>query len=135
MATHPDLVGGLQFVSLSVRAFLAAELRYQHERRGRGGLPCSVPGQLFFSFIYVIAAVVILNLLLFAAPLLVFGGKLVEARRRGIIDYGGLAESGGTANWKKSGSMTAKVSMRGHWTCRIFPPPPIFIKLFPTSIK
>ena len=86
----------------SVRACLSrAELRYQHERRGRGGLSCPVPGQLFFSFIYVIAAVVILNLLLFAAPLLVFGGKLVEARRRGIIDYGGLAGAVGSQLEKK----------------------------------
>jgi hypothetical protein len=58
-------------------------------------------GSSFFSFIYVIAAVVILNLLLFAAPLLVFGGKLVEARRRGIIDYGGLAGAVGNQLEKK----------------------------------
>ena len=64
-------------------------------------------GSSFFSFIYVIAArgypePSVAPLL---APLLVFGGKQgsLEARRRGIIDYGGpLAEAGGEANWKAS---------------------------------
>ena len=47
-------------------------------------------GRLFFTFKYVIAAIVILILLLFVGPVLVFGDKLIEARRRGILDYGGL---------------------------------------------
>ena len=91
MATHPDLVGGLQFVSLSVRAFLMLSFAISTSVAGGVAYRVLSLGSSFFSFIYVIAAVVILNLLLFAAPLLVFGGKLVEARRRGIIDYGGLA--------------------------------------------
>jgi hypothetical protein len=56
---------------------------------------CSLHGHILFSFIYVIVAVVILSLVLFVGPLLVFGGKLVEARRRGILHYGGLAEAVG----------------------------------------
>ena len=48
-------------------------------------------GTSFFTFNYVIIAVVILSLVLFVGPVLVFGAKLVEARRRGIINYGGLA--------------------------------------------
>src|SRR5262249_56127108 len=58
-------------------------------------------GTSFFSFIYVIVAVVVLNLLLFVGPVLVFGGKLVEARRRGIIEYGGLAAAVGRELEKK----------------------------------
>jgi hypothetical protein len=101
MATHPDLVGGLQFVSLSVRAFLVLSFAISMSVAGGVAYRVLSLGSSFFSFIYVIAAVVILNLLLFAAPLLVFGGKLVEARRRGIIDYGGLAEAVGSQLEKK----------------------------------
>ena len=58
-------------------------------------------GHLFFAFIYVIVAVVVLSLLLFVGPVLVFGGKLVETRRRGIIAYGGLAGAVGRELEKK----------------------------------
>lgn len=101
MATHPDLVGGLQFVSLSVRAFLLLSFAISTSVAGGVAYRVLSLGSSFFSFIYVIAAVVILNLVLFAGPLLVFGGKLVEARRRGIIDYGGLAEAVGSQLEKK----------------------------------
>jgi hypothetical protein len=101
IATHPDLVGGLQFVSLSVRAFLVLSFAISTSVAGGVAYRVLSLGSSFFSFIYVIAAVVILNLVLFAGPLLVFGGKLVEARRRGIIDYGGLAEAVGSQLEKK----------------------------------
>jgi len=98
---HPDLVGGLQFVGLSLRAFLVLSFAISTSVAGGVAYRVLSLGSSFFSFIYVIAAVVILNLLLFAAPLLVFGGKLVEARRRGIIDYGGLAGAVGNQLEKK----------------------------------
>jgi hypothetical protein len=91
VAAHPDLVGGLQFVGLSVRAFLVLSFAISTSVAGGVAYRVLYTGTSFFSFIYVIVAVVILSLLLFVGPLLVFGGKLVEARRRGIIDYGGLA--------------------------------------------
>jgi hypothetical protein len=95
VAAHPDLVGGLQFVGLSVRAFLV--LAFAISTTVAGGVAQRVlyTGASFFSFTYVIIAVVIISLLLFVAPLLVFGGNLVEARRRGILHYGGLAEAVG----------------------------------------
>jgi hypothetical protein len=101
VAAHPDLVGGLQFVGLSVRAFLL--LSFAISTMVAGGVAQRVlySGTSFFSFIYVIIAVVILSFLLFVGPLLVFGGKLVEARRRGIIEYGGLAGAVGHQLEKK----------------------------------
>jgi hypothetical protein len=90
VAAHPDLVGGLQFVGLSLRAFLLVGFAISASAAG-GVAQRVLVGTSFFSFIYVIVAVVVLNLLLFVGPVLVFGGKLVEARRRGIIEYGGLA--------------------------------------------
>ena len=73
-------------------------------------------------------------LLLFVGPVVVFAGKLIEARRWGIIAYGGLAKAVG-ANWKRNGSMSATASMSERWMYRIFPLPPISTKLSPTSIK
>jgi hypothetical protein len=100
VAAHPDLVGGLQFVGLSVRAFLV--LAFAISTTVAGGVAQRVLyGTSFFSFSYVIVAVVVISLLLFVGPLLVFGGKLVEARRRGMIDYGGLAGAVGNQLEKK----------------------------------
>ena len=93
--THPDLVGGLQFVGLSLRAFLFLSFTISTSAAGGVAQRVLYTGTSFFSFIYVIVAVVILSLVLFVGPLLVFGGKLVEARRRGILHYGGLAEAVG----------------------------------------
>jgi hypothetical protein len=101
VAAHPDLVGGLQFVGLSVRAFLLLSFAIGTIVAGGVAYRVLYMGASFFSFIYVIIAVVVLSLLLFVAPLLVFGRKLVEARRRGIIDYGGLAGSVGVQLEKK----------------------------------
>jgi hypothetical protein len=91
VAAHPDLVGGLQFVGMSLRAFLLVGFAISASAAGGIAQRVLYMGTSFFSFIYVIVAVVVLNLLLFVGPVLVFGGKLVEARRRGIIEYGGLA--------------------------------------------
>jgi hypothetical protein len=88
---HPDLAGGLQFVGLSLRAFLLLSFAISGSAAGGVAQRVLYLGASFFSFIHVIVAVVVLSLLLFVAPVLVFGGKLVEARRRGIITYGGLA--------------------------------------------
>jgi hypothetical protein len=98
---HPDLVGGLQFVGLSLRAFLL--LSFAISASAAGGVANRVlnMGTSFFSFKYVIVAIVILSLVLFVGPLLVFGGKLVEARRRGILHYGGLAGAVGRELEKK----------------------------------
>ena len=88
---HPDLAGGLQFVGLSLRAFLLLSFAISASAAGGVAQRVLYLGASFFSFKYVIAAVVALILLLFVGPVLVFGGKLVEVRRRGIINYGGLA--------------------------------------------
>ena len=101
VAAHPDLVGGLQFVGLSLRAFLILSFAISTSAAGGVAQRVLYSGTSFFSFIYVIVAVVALNLLLFLGPVLVFGGKLVEARRRGIINYGGLAGAVGCELEKK----------------------------------
>ena len=89
--THPDLAGGLQFVGVSLRVFLPLSFTISTIAAGGVAYRVLTMGTSFFTFKYVIAAVVVVVLLLFVGPVLVFGGKLVEARRRGILEYGGLA--------------------------------------------
>ena len=98
---HPDLVGGLQFVGLSLRAFLLVSFTISTIAGGGVANRVLNMGTSFFTFTYVIIAVVILSLVLFVGPVLVFGGKLVEARRRGILHYGGLAGAVGRELEKK----------------------------------
>ena len=98
---HPDLVGGMQFVGLSVRAFLPVAFAIGMSVAGGVAQRVLNGSASFFSFVYVIAAVVVLNILLFVGPLLVFIGKLVEARRRGILAYSGLAAAVGGQLEKK----------------------------------
>ncbi len=101
IATHPDLVGGLQFVGLSLRAFLLLSLTISMIAAGGVAHRVLYMETSFFAFKYVIAAVVAISLLLFVGPVVVFGDKLVEARRRGIIMYGGLAGAVGRELEKK----------------------------------
>lgn len=99
--THPDLVGGLQFVGESLRAFLL--LSFTISTIAAGGVAHRVLNMetSFFAFKYVIAAMVAAILLLFVGPVVVFAGKLIEARRWGIIAYGGLAKAVGAELEKK----------------------------------
>jgi hypothetical protein len=92
---HPDLAGGLQFVGLSLRAFLLLSFGISASAAGGVAQRVLYTGTSFFSFISVIVAVVILSLVLFVGPLLVFGGKLVEARRRGNTPLRRASGSGG----------------------------------------
>ena len=94
--THPDLVGGLQFVGVSLRAFLPLSFTISTIAAGGVAYRVLTMGTSFFTFKYVIAAVVVVVLLLFVGPVLVFGGKLVEARRRGILRLRRAGWSGGT---------------------------------------
>ena len=87
--------------SFSLRAFLLVS--FTISAIAAGGVANRVLNMdtSFFAFKYVIAAVVAVILLLFVGPVVVFAGKLIEARRWGIIAYGGLAKAVGTELEKK----------------------------------
>ena len=88
---HPDLSGGLQFVGASLRAFPL--LGFAFGAAVAGGVANRVihQGVSLFDFKYVIAALVVVILILFVAPLTVFTREILQARRRGIFQYGALA--------------------------------------------
>jgi FtsH-binding integral membrane protein len=88
---HPDLAGGLQFVGASLRAFPL--LSFALGAVVAGGVANHVvhQGMHLLDFKYVIAALVVVILILFVAPLTVFTREILQARRRGIFEYGALA--------------------------------------------
>jgi hypothetical protein len=90
--THPDRVGGLGFLSLTVFAF--APLAVAHGVLVAG----PIANRIFFlgaklpEFKAEIAIVVVFVMILAFGPLLVFTQQLVQARRNGLREYGNLAE-------------------------------------------
>lgn len=91
--SHPDLAGGLRFVSTSLRAFGPVALAFGTVIAGtRAGevLENARPQSGLGDGGAMILAVVV-ALALFAAPLLCFAWPLHRARLRGMIEYGALA--------------------------------------------
>jgi hypothetical protein len=90
--THPDRVGGLGFLSNTVAAFVPLAA-------AQGAL---LSGQIANHIFYLQAALpqfkleigvmVVFMLFLAPAPLLVFAPQLVHARRKGVLEYGALAQ-------------------------------------------
>ncbi len=90
--THPDRVGGLNFLSNTVYAF--AVLAVAHGAL----LAATLANRIFFvgatliQFKVEIAVVVVLVLCMVLGPLLVFAPQLAAAQRKGLREYGTLAE-------------------------------------------
>jgi hypothetical protein len=90
--THPDRVGGLGFLSQFVSA--AVLLAVAHGTL----LASQMANRIFYlgatlpAFKAEIAVVVIFMLLIILGPLLVFAPQLAEAKRKGLREYGTMAE-------------------------------------------
>ena len=89
--THPDRAGGLGFLGDSVQA-------YSPILFAQGGLLAGViasrifyDGQALVSFKAEVALFVIVFVVFFLAPLTVFSGQLLLAKRKGLREYGQLA--------------------------------------------
>lgn len=91
LPTHPDRAGGLGFLGESTAAFAPVLLAQSALLSGM------IAGRIFFhgaalpDFKQEIAATVVGLVLLVLAPLFLFTGHLVAARRQGIYEYGPLA--------------------------------------------
>ncbi|CAN5446494.1 hypothetical protein BH11CYA1_BH11CYA1_46570 [soil metagenome] len=104
--THPDGFGGLSFVSIGQTQFCLPAFAFSCAF-------CSVIGQMvksgvapIQSFANVGAAIVVLILVLFLAPLLMFTPTLVKAKRDAIFAYSNLCQqtcSAFTAKWLPTG--------------------------------
>ena len=92
---HPDLSGGLQFVGASLRAFPLLSFAFGAVVAGGVANHVVHQGMHLLDFKYVIAALVVVILIVFVAPLTVFTREILQARRRGIFEYGAFASAVG----------------------------------------
>jgi hypothetical protein len=91
VAPHPDLAGGLGFVATSLRAFMPVAFAFGAAFAGVVAEGVLVDGQTPESYAWVLAFLLVLVLLLFVSPMLVFTGPLMRLRAQGIYEYGQLA--------------------------------------------
>ncbi len=91
LPTHPDRAGGLGFLEESASAFVPVLLAQSALFSGLIAERIFFQGAALLDFKAEIAAAVLILVLLVLAPLFLFSGHLVAARRRGIEEYGALA--------------------------------------------
>ncbi len=88
---HPDHVGGLKFVSSSLRGFRLIALALGAVAAGAVANRVLYSGAPLLAFKHVAIGLVVFILALSAGPLTVFIKKLRGAKRRGTFEYGALA--------------------------------------------
>ncbi len=101
VAGHPDQVGGLRFVSTSLRAFRLLSFAFGTIVAGMVANRIVHQGASPLAFKTVVIELVVFILILFAGPLTVFIRKLRSAKQRGIFQYGALAGDVGRQLEKK----------------------------------
>jgi hypothetical protein len=90
--THPDLAGGLGFLSETVYGFTVLLLAHGAMLAAQIGNRVRFADAALQDFKIEIAVMVLFLMCLVFAPLLVFSPKLARARRLGLNEYGTLAE-------------------------------------------
>jgi hypothetical protein len=90
--THPDRVGGLNFLSNTVYAFAVLAVAHGAVLAGTLANRIFFVGAQLIQFKAEIAVVVVLMLCIVFGPLLVFAPQLAAAKRKGLREYGTLAE-------------------------------------------
>jgi hypothetical protein len=104
MPAHPDRHGGLAFIEVGHSKFAILALAFGIQVAAVLGQQVVLEGKKFLSFKYEIVELLALSLLIFLPPLLAFTGKLLEAKRTGLFEYGAFAHeftSGFDAKWIK----------------------------------
>ena len=90
--THPDRAGGLGFLSGALFAFIPLAASFGAVLAG------AIANRVFYSgaklpeFKMQIAATVIALILFFVGPLLVFAPRIAQTKRKGLLEYGALAQ-------------------------------------------
>jgi hypothetical protein len=114
IAGHPDGVGGLKFVSTSLRGFrlisfalgavVAGSIANRQIHQGTQPLDFKNP----------VIGLMVFLLILFAGPLTIFLKQLRETKRRGVFEYGALARNVGTqfeAKWLRQEGSVDEMSL------------------------
>ena len=90
--THPDRVGGLGFLSGTAAAFVPLAAAHGAVLSGMIANRLFFLGATLLAFKVEIAVMVVFVQFLVFAPLFLFTGQLARAKRRGLGEYGTLAE-------------------------------------------
>jgi hypothetical protein len=90
--THPDLVGGLGFLGNTVFAFSVLLMAHGAMLAAQIANRIFVAGASLMDFKEEIFVMLVFLLCLVFGPLLVFSPQLSRAKRRGLLEYGALAE-------------------------------------------
>jgi hypothetical protein len=90
--THPDRVGGLGFLSNTAYAFVPLAAAHGALLAGLIANRIFYSGAGLLDFKVEVAVVLVFLLCLVFGPLVVFAPRLAEAKRRGLHEYGTLAE-------------------------------------------
>ena len=91
LPSHPDLAGGLRFVSTSLRGFRFISFALSAILAGAIADRVVYQGADLLSFKAHVIGLIVFILIVFAGPLTVFVRRLRETKRRGIFEYGALA--------------------------------------------
>lgn len=89
---HPDRAGGLGFLSNVLYAFMPLAAAFGAIISGILANRILFAGARLPEFKMQIAASVIFLILIFVGPLLVFGGRIAQVKRTGLLEYGALAQ-------------------------------------------
>jgi hypothetical protein len=93
IAAHPDLTAGLKFVGYSVRAFAPVALGFGFIVAGPVANGVVTGGKDLLAYRNTALGLVLFVVMLFGAPLFVFTRKLTETWRRGVFQYGAIANA------------------------------------------
>jgi hypothetical protein len=92
VATHPDRVGGLGFLSNTAYAFTLLALAHGSLLAGLLANRILLLGSVLIDYKVEIASIAVFILCLVLGPMLLFAPQLMDAKRKGLQDYGTLAE-------------------------------------------
>ena len=89
--THPDLAGGLGFLTLAQEPFGLIIFASASVISAALAQNMMFAGASLSSFKFLITGFVFLSVLLFMAPLFLFTGKLYNVKKKGLLEYGAFA--------------------------------------------
>lgn len=90
--THPDRMGGLGFIAIAQTNFAVLYFAFATQASSYIGEEIVFEGAKLMSFKYMILTIVLIAPVVFLTPCLAFSSKLMEAKRRGFLEYSALAD-------------------------------------------
>jgi len=89
--THPDHAGGLSFLGLGQAKFAVIILATSSVMSASIANRVLYGGESLVSFKFMMAMIVVMNIVIFLGPLMVFAPKLAAVKRKGLLEYDVLA--------------------------------------------